>query len=62
MIIPIRCYTCNKLVANKYLLYKELIDEGKLSPQVILENKLNLHKYCCKRMIVYHADLINDIH
>ena len=61
MIIPIRCYTCNKLIANKYVEYKELIEEGKISPQEILEKKLNLHKYCCKRMLVYHADLINEI-
>jgi|SaaInlStandDraft_1057018.scaffolds.fasta_scaffold96905_2 DNA-directed RNA polymerase subunit N (RpoN/RPB10) len=62
MIIPIRCYTCNKLIADKYLDYKTMIQDGKLKPQEILEKKLNLHKYCCKRMLAYHADLISKIH
>ena len=62
MIIPIRCYTCNKLIADKYLDYKTMIQDGKLKPQEILEKKLNLPQYCCKRMLTYHADLISKIH
>ena len=62
MIIPIKCYSCGTLIANKYKKYKELINEDKLKPQDILEKELNLKKYCCKRMIVYHVDLLESIH
>lgn len=62
MIIPIKCYSCGTLIANKYKKYKDLINEDKLKPQDILEKELNLKKYCCKRMITYHVDLLESIH
>ena len=31
MIIPIRCFSCNKLIGDKYLIYKELND--KINPE-----------------------------
>ena len=31
MIIPIRCFSCNKLIGDKYLIYKELND--KIEPE-----------------------------
>ena len=61
MIIPIRCYTCNKLVGNKYEKFIKLIEEEKKSPQDILEKDLNITKYCCKRMIAFNVELINSI-
>jgi DNA-directed RNA polymerase subunit N (RpoN/RPB10) len=61
MIIPIRCYTCGKLVANKYEKFIKLKEEGKKSPQDILEKDLQITKYCCKRMIAYNVELIESI-
>ena len=61
MLIPIRCYTCNNLLANKYRKYQRLIEEGKKSPQDILEKELGLKRYCCKTIITAHVDLIEDI-
>jgi DNA-directed RNA polymerase subunit N (RpoN/RPB10) len=62
MIIPIRCYTCGKLIANKYEQFLQLKKEGKKSPQEILEKDLNIKKYCCKRMIAFNVDLIESVH
>jgi DNA-directed RNA polymerase I, II, and III subunit RPABC5 len=61
MIIPIRCYTCNKIIADKYRKYQMLMKEGKISSQDILEKELNLNRYCCKTLITSHIDIIENI-
>lgn len=61
MIIPIRCYTCGKLVGDKYRKYQALMKEGKKSPQEILEKELGFKRYCCKTLMTTHVDLIEYI-
>jgi DNA-directed RNA polymerase subunit N (RpoN/RPB10) len=61
MIIPIRCYTCGKLIANKYDKFIKLKNEGKKTPQEILEKDLKITKYCCKRMLAFNVELIQEI-
>jgi DNA-directed RNA polymerase subunit N (RpoN/RPB10) len=61
MIIPIRCYTCNKIIADKYRKYQMLIKEGKMTPQDILEKELKLSRYCCKTMMISHVDIVENI-
>lgn len=61
MIIPVRCYTCNKILADKYRKYQMLLKEGKMSPQDILEKELNLKLYCCKTIISSHIDIVENI-
>lgn len=61
MIIPVRCYTCNKILADKYRKYQMLMKEGKMSPQDILEKELKLHRYCCKTVITGHIDIVENI-
>jgi DNA-directed RNA polymerase I, II, and III subunit RPABC5 len=59
MIIPVRCYTCGKVIGNKWETYvyykKEKIDEKEIF------EKLGLKRYCCKRMLLTHVDLIDKI-
>ncbi len=54
MLIPIRCFTCGKVIGNKweaYLAYlKQGISEGKAL------DKLGLERYCCRRMLITHVD------
>ena len=59
MIIPIRCFTCNKVVGNKWELYQQKQKEGKSNEQIFKE--LSLVRYCCKRMLMTHVDLIDKI-
>ena len=58
MLIPIRCYTCNNLLGNKYRKYQELILEGKMKPRDILEKELSLKRECCKQALVCTVDMI----
>lgn len=60
MIIPIRCFTCGKVIGSLYDEYQRRLDEGKKSSKEILDS-LGLDRYCCRRMIVSHVDLIDEI-
>ncbi|MCE7743096.1 MAG: DNA-directed RNA polymerase subunit N [Candidatus Heimdallarchaeota archaeon] len=58
MIIPVRCFTCGTLIADKWDEFVKRIDEGE-NPQKILDD-LNVKRWCCRRMLVSHTDLIED--
>lgn len=77
MIIPIRCMNCGKLLADKWLYYQRRLQElqgdaygkrtyfdGTSVPdtkenQVMKE--LGLTRYCCKKALLTHVDLIQKI-
>ena len=47
MIIPVRCYSCNKIIANKWELFKSKIEEGVSHEESF--KLVGLKRYCCKR-------------
>ena len=59
MIIPIRCFTCGKVVANIYEVYLSRVQRGE-DPGEVLDD-LGIERYCCRRMILAHKDLIDDV-
>lgn len=65
MIIPIRCFTCGKIIAHLWELYKDLKEkhssstEEKISEE--LNKKLKLERYCCKRMLITHVEIVDDL-
>jgi len=59
MIIPVRCYTCGKVVGSSYQAFVKRVQLGE-DPQAVLAD-LGLTRYCCRRMIVAHADLVDEI-
>ena len=59
MIIPVRCFTCGKVVADKYEPFQEAVKAGK-TPKDALD-KVGLTRYCCRRMILSHADLLDEV-
>ena len=79
MIIPIRCVTCNKMLADKWIKYQQLIKkiegEGKTksmisihvkdyttdSPELAAFKQLGVKRYCCRRHLLSHIDLIDEI-
>jgi DNA-directed RNA polymerase subunit N (RpoN/RPB10) len=60
MICPVRCFSCGQVVADKYDEYKRLIDQEKKTPEQALD-QLGLRKYCCRRMLLTHTDIIEDV-
>ena len=59
MIIPIRCYSCNKVIANKWETYVKDINEGMTAKNAL--DKIGLHRYCCRRMFLSHTDILDKI-
>ena len=59
MLIPVRCWSCGKVIAHKYEEYKESVVNGE-DTQIALDN-LGMERYCCRRMFVSHIDLIDEI-
>ena len=73
MIIPVKCFTCGKVLANKYDFYlKEVRMKKKASTNDVIylteENQsktpegevmdiLNLNKMCCRRHMLTHVDI-----
>ena len=76
MIVPIRCFTCAKVIADKYDYYVEevakLEKKGKtnddpdykffstIHSKEILDN-LGLTRYCCLLMLLSTSDMMNII-
>ena len=50
MLIPVRCWSCGKVIAHKYEEYQNAIAEGKDAGEVLDDLGFNL--YCCRRMFV----------
>ena len=59
MIIPIRCFTCGKIIGNKWESYIDLLNQ-KFSEKAALDI-LGLRRYCCRRMLLTHVDLIEKL-
>lgn len=57
--IPIRCYTCGNIIAQYYEDYLEGLKEGKETSELL--DDFGLTRYCCRRMLITHVELIDDI-
>ncbi|KAF1813004.1 DNA-directed RNA polymerases N/8 kDa subunit superfamily [Eremomyces bilateralis CBS 781.70] len=60
MIIPIRCFSCGKVVGDLWERYLKMIEEEGLADGEAMD-KLDLNRYCCRRMIMTHVDLIEKL-
>ena len=56
MIIPIRCFSCGKPIANLYKKYKELVEEGKSKKEAL--DEVGLERYCCRAQILGQTDTL----
>ena len=59
MLSPVRCYSCNKVVGNKWISYNKKLDEG-ISAKDALD-QLGLKRMCCRRIILTHVELIDKL-
>jgi len=59
MLIPVRCWSCGKVVAHVYDQFKNAVDTGE-DPSKVLDD-LGIERYCCRRMYVGHIELIDEI-
>jgi DNA-directed RNA polymerase subunit N (RpoN/RPB10) len=58
MIIPIRCFTCQKPVGHKWDEYNKL--KEKIGEEKALDS-LGYSRYCCRRMFITHIDIVDTL-
>ena len=58
MIIPVRCWSCGKPIAQVWEEYKERTGKGEEKKKVL--DELGLNRYCCRAMFLGHVDLIDN--
>lgn len=72
MIVPVRCMTCGKVLADKWEYYVEKCKENEKKnkdapkyfdkyPTGEVLDELGLTKMCCRRTMLGHVDLIEII-
>ena len=59
MLIPVRCLTCGKLIADKYDEYQSKMKSGE-EPAKILDS-LGFDRYCCRRMLLTTVETIQQV-
>lgn len=59
MIIPVRCFTCGKVIGNKWETYLNLLQADVQEGDAL--DELGLRRYCCRRMMLTHVDLIEKL-
>jgi len=59
MIIPIRCFSCGKPIAQKWEDFKKRVASGE-NPKLVLDD-LGMKRYCCRSVFLGHVDLIETI-
>ncbi len=58
MIVPVRCFTCGKVLADKYYEFKKRVEAGE-DPGKVLDD-LGVERYCCRRTLLSHVELIDQ--
>jgi len=59
MIIPVRCFSCGKVIGNKWETYLNLLQADFSEGDAM--DQLGLRRYCCRRMMLTHVDLIEKL-
>ena len=53
MMIPIRCFTCGKVMGSLYEEYKRRVYKKGEKPKKVLDD-LNITRYCCRKTLLSH--------
>ena len=77
MIIPVRCVSCGKLLADKWVWYQQELQkrqgdaygkrtyfDGTVVPvtkEAEIMKELGLTRYCCRKVLLTHVDLIQKL-
>ena len=59
MLIPVRCFTCGNMVADKYEDYQAKLKAGE-DPEKVLDS-VGVERYCCRRMLLTSVETIQQV-
>ncbi len=59
MLIPVRCFTCGKVIADKVSQFQTLSDAG--MPINAIYKEIGIKKICCKRMFLTYVNVGDEL-
>ena len=59
MIIPVRCFTCGKVIGSIFEEYKRRVYIEGEEPKKVLDD-LGVNRYCCRRSIISHPVIVKE--
>ena len=59
MMIPVRCFTCGAVVADKWAEYDKRVNKEHEDAGKVLD-ELGVTRYCCRRMFISNIELIDE--
>jgi DNA-directed RNA polymerase subunit N len=59
MIIPVRCFTCGKVIGDRWEEFSRRTKQGEDSGKVL--DELGMKRYCCRRMFISHVEVIDEL-
>ena len=59
MLVPVRCFTCGNLVADRFEDYQNKVKSGE-EPAKVLDS-LGIERYCCRRMLLTTVETIQQV-
>jgi DNA-directed RNA polymerase subunit N len=59
VLVPVRCFTCGKLIANIYNEFLAQVKQGE-EPNEVMDS-LKITRYCCRRMFVSSVETIYQV-
>ena len=59
MLIPVRCFTCGNMIADKFDEYQNKTNAGE-NPAKVLDS-LGIERYCCRRMLLTTVETIQQV-
>jgi DNA-directed RNA polymerase subunit N len=59
MIIPVRCFSCGKVVSQHWDEVAKRVEKGESAAKVM--DEAGLTRYCCRRTIFAHIGLMDEI-
>ena len=59
VLVPVRCFSCGKLIADKFDDFQSGVKSGK-EPEKVLDG-VGLERYCCRRMLLTTVETIQQV-
>ena len=59
MIVPVRCFSCGKVVGSKWEEYNKLLADGKSVKDAL--DAVGLKRFCCRGTIMSHVESIDTV-
>ncbi|MEO9321329.1 MAG: DNA-directed RNA polymerase subunit N [Nitrososphaera sp.] len=59
MLVPVRCFTCGGLIADRFQQYSIRVKAGE-DPAKVMDS-IGIKRYCCRRMFVSSVETIYQI-